>query len=159
MDGLEDLPFGPPPPPEQIPLVVPDIAPIPAAEARPQHRRCQQITKKGKVCNMYCLHDADVCLGHAKRDKNHGAAIKWAARERQMRAYKRPPPFQKPFTKEELLALLSSRMRKFIEIFGETPSVLTEGIICDLARTYAIVAKIDGVEQAAKLGWRMKGAV
>jgi hypothetical protein len=157
MDGHDDIPFGPPPP-ERIPLVVPDLTPIPPGEVKRPVRRCQATTKAGNICGTFCLKDEDVCLGHSKT-RNMGSAQRAGHQMKRMKAYAKPHKFSKPMTKEELLALLSERMRAFVRHYGDIPTALTEEIICDLARTYAIVSKIDGAEQAAKLGWRMKGAV
>ena len=62
-----------------------------------------------------------------------------------------------PLTKEEVLSIISQRLRMWIEKFGNVQSADTEQTICDLVHAYAKISGIDTVEAAARVGWRMKG--
>lgn len=100
-------------------------------------------------------------MGHSLQ-ANADQRQEWSKKSqniRRMRTYTIAPKNHQPLTKEQLLALLSHRLEKFIERFGDVPTPETEEVICEIARTYAICSKIDGAEAAEKLGWRMKGAV
>ncbi len=132
--------------PENIPLVVPDNTPI----------LCIATTKAGEPCPMHPLKGEKYCLGHAKsiapelRDK-------WRNTPKLVSRQMGRPCRAKYKTREEILEILSKRLDLWMEKFG---GVLTEGIddaICNLARTYAAVAKVEIGEGIEVRGWRMKG--
>ena len=153
MDGPDDIPFGPPPL-EQIPLVVPDVV---------DPRFCSATTKRGLPCRVPHIKNSNLCMGHTAAVKardperlescRRGGAAPHLTRKPWMALH-----FKKaPLTKEEVLALISHRLRMWVEKFGEVQNAGTEQVICDLVHAYAKISGIDTVEAAARIGWRMKG--
>jgi hypothetical protein len=150
MDSLEGMPeFDKP---ENIPLVVPDLTP-----ARPKHL-CIATTKAGKLCGFPKCLGTDYCVPHnpaiteAQRQEWRGKRTGKAPRDhfnRREIKYK---------SREDLLSILSSRFDKFLERFGDTVNVEVEQVICDMARTYCAVLKVETEGEVKAQGWRMKGS-
>ena len=153
MDGLDDIPFGPPPPPEQIPLVVPDHT----------TNYCTSTTKRGIPCRVPSVKGTQHCMGHTAALKARDPErLKACARGGAAPHFSRKPWMtlhfkNAPLTKDEVLSIISQRLRMWIERFGPVPSAETEQTICDLVHAYAKISGIETVEAAARVGWRMKG--
>jgi hypothetical protein len=144
-DKPDNLP--PPTPPEIIPLVVPDS---------PYKRHCIEKNKAGNPCRVPPLKGGDRCLGHSK-SLSPELRDQWRRKPKVL--LKQSGPFSKVdyLSREEVLSILSKRLKLWMEKFGD---VMTDGVdeaICDLARTYAVVAKTEVAENAEIRGWRMKG--
>ncbi len=134
-------------PQEIIPLVVPD---------RPKHL-CIATTKAGNLCNFTKALSSDYCVPHNPAI-THEQRQEW--RKRRTGAHPRRVTATKVTTyksREELLSILSVRMDKFIERFGDTVNVEVEQVICDMARTYCVVLRVEVEGEVKAQGWRMKG--
>jgi hypothetical protein len=153
MDGLDDIPFGPQPAPEQIPLVVPDIDP-PKYKFTP----CSGIKRGGLPCGSPSLKGTTSCLGHTKFAPGVRAA--WAKKgggKPEILKFSKLNFTAKPLTKDEVLSLVSQRIILFMKKWGDVQTLETEEVICKLVTAYAKVCGIETSEAAAKLGWQMKG--
>lgn len=155
MDSQDDFPafdkpenIPPPQPTENIPLVVPDL---------PVRRNCIEMSKAGTPCRVAPLKGGDRCLGHAK-SLSPELRDQWRRKPKVLLHQNGPKAKVQYLSREEVLAILSKRLNLWMEKFG---AVMADGIdeaICDLARTYAIVAKTEVAENAEIRGWRMKGS-
>jgi hypothetical protein len=148
-DSLQDMPeFGTE---ARIPLVVPDLAPVPAK------RRCVEKNKAGEPCRVPPLKGEERCLGHAKslspelRDKwrkSSGGIPKLSGAVAKKAAIK---------SREDILGLLSHRLDLVSERYGSMSNPEVEDMICNICRTMAVVMRVEASEDVSIRGWRMKG--
>jgi len=135
--------------PENIPVVI-------VPDQKPNKKICKATTKAGKPCPMHTVKGSeDYCLGHAK-SLDPALRQQWRTKQRVLLGPVGVAKL-KYYSREEVLAILTKRIALWMDRFGD---VLTEGVdeaICDLARTYAVVAKVEVAENAEIRGWRMKG--
>lgn len=145
--------------PENIPLVVPDLP----AEKKPRKLRvdhCAGTTKHGTPCGFAHQKESLYCIAHdpAISDEQRNQWRKLPKRPR-TGPMGRPPlkPEAQYKSREEILEILSKRLDIWMEKFGNILSVGVDDAICDLCRTYAVVAKVEVAEGAEVRGWRMRG--
>jgi hypothetical protein len=162
VDGQDDIPFGPPPSNEQVPLVVPDTtAPLNLdgdrwAKRRAAGKLCKGVsTVNGALCRFPHGHNSDYCYIHdpsvtqEERDHNRKKPkIKWAVSN--VTSIKKFKASTKSV--EEVMYLLSCRMDAFVDRFGSVPSPEVEETICDLIRTFIALKKCQNDEKADKDG-------
>lgn len=132
--------------PENIPLVVPDLTPI----------LCIATTKAGEPCPMRPLKGEKYCLGHAKSISPE-LRDKWRKKPHLVSRQMGRPCKARYKSREEILEILSKRLDLWVSKFGEAINGEVDEAICNLARTYAAVAKVEVAEGAEVRGWRMKG--
>jgi hypothetical protein len=149
LDGQDDIPFGPAPADENLPLVVP-IQP---------KARCSATTKAGKPCPGYPMKGQTICLGHYVKanPQKHAEWIEKGGRTHRFSKLMRPSHLAKPLTQKDLLAVMAQRLNRFVERFGETSGIDVEECICEMVKTIATVMKLEGKEDTSVGGWRMKG--
>lgn len=152
MDSLDGMPEFTKPQEETIPLVVPDTTPEPHAE-----HFCHGLNKAGKRCRMphqrgklYCVpHDPEITKEQMQE---------WRKRPRKpkllpMGRVSTPGAY---FTREEILEILTKRLKVWMATFGEVLQPGVDDAICDLCRTYAAVAKVEIGEGVGEVrGWRI----
>ncbi len=149
MDGLEDIPFGPQPE-EKLPLVVPDLTPIPAVE---HSRKCAATTKAGKPCPTPTVKGGDYCMGHSLSFSKEKRA-EWREKSAGVKRVRQKFTVSlkggaQPKTIPEVLLILSRRIDLFIGKFGEVADPAVDETLCDLARTYVQVFKCGSDDAAA----------
>lgn len=150
MDSLEDMPAFDKP--ENIPLIVPDTTPL----SPPVKRHCIENNKAGLPCKVPPLKGGDRCLGHAKsfapelRDQ-------WRRKKKVLLRQCGSEAKVEYLTREEVLSILSKRLKLWMKNFGEVISEGVDDAICELAKTYACVARTEVAENVEIRGWRMKG--
>lgn len=153
-DSLEDMPafdkpenLPPPTPPENVPLVVPDS---------PYKRHCIEKNKEGNPCRVPPLKTGDRCLGHSK-SLSPELRDQWRRKPKVLLKQTGGLAKVEYLTREEVLSILSKRLKLWVEKYGEVIAPGVDEAICDLARTYAVVAKTEVAENVEIRGWRMKG--
>lgn len=161
MEGDDQIPFGPPPPEEKLPLVVPDNTPS------IERRVCKGTAKKtGLPCSVPPVHGKDYCMGHAL-DPVNGISKETRAEWRALSANKQRVRRKftvslkgdvKPKTIPEVLLILSKRIDLCVAKFGDVADPAVDEILCDLARTYVAVYKCGSDEAAAGIAshWTLK---
>ena len=158
-DGDLDIPFGPPPPDEKLPLVVPDVTPT-------ERRRCKGISKKsGLPCSVPPVHGKDFCMGHALDPENgisKETRDEWrqksAGKKRVRRNFFVSMKGAAPKTIPDVLLILSKRIDLLMKSFGEVSNLDVDEALCDLARTFVAVYKCGSDEAAAGIAahWTLK---
>lgn len=149
LDGMPD--FGKP---EEIPLVVPDLPPPRAG------KKCAATTKAGNPCTTPAHDGTPFCIAHDPAITSE-VRSQWQSKGGASHNGWKLDRRHKPFTKREILQIITSRLTRFMEKFGEVDTIEATEIFCELCRTWAAVAKVDlSKDEEAKVhGWRMKGAV
>lgn len=99
------------------------------------------------------MHGTPFCIGH-------NPAI---TAEMRMAWRKKPHVWKggrgtKYYTREEVLEILSRRLKLWHDKYENIVDAQADQAICDLARTYAYVTKAEVAEGASIRGWRMKGS-
>lgn len=144
--------------PENIPLIVPDLT-VPAKKPRKMRAdHCAGNKKDGSPCGFAKQKGKDFCIQH---DPAISADQKQAWRKVPRKPRILPMGVQKAnyYTREEILEILSKRIKVWMDKFGEMLNPDVDEAICDLCRTYAVVAKVEVSEAAGEVrGWRMKGS-
>lgn len=152
LDGMPDFDK-----PENIPLVVPDLP-----EKKPRKRRsdsCQGMKKDGTPCGFAHQKDRPFCIQHDPAI-SYEQKQAWRKKPRKPRVLPMSNNQAVYLSREEILAILSKRIKVWMDRFGETIAAGVDESICDLCRTYAAVAKVELSEGVGEVrGWRMKGAV
>ena len=150
-DSLNEMPeFGKPE--EQIPLVVPDLTPVPYVKPR-----CIEKNKAGEPCRVPPLKGGDRCLGHSK-SLSPELRDKWRKKPRMVVSIGNRTVTTKYRSREELLSYLSARLDMIEERFGSICNPEVEEMICNVIRTMTAVLKVDAAEDVKATGWRMKGS-
>lgn len=157
-DSLPDMPeFDKP---ENIPLVVPDTSsPPPKKQRKLRVDHCAGTKKDGTPCGFAHQKGKLYCISH---DPEVSEEQKQAWRKVPRKPRLLPMGTQKRnyYSREEILQILSKRIKVWMDRFGEMVTPEIDDAICDLCRTYATVAKVEIAEGAGEVrGWRMKGAV
>jgi len=143
LDGMPD--FGK----EEIPLIVPDTS-----EPKTSHL-CTSKNKKGEPCGFPKRHGSEFCTVHdtsiTKEQRDEWRRRKTGGKHQTFRRHIK--------TKEQLLEILSGRFDVFLERFGSVVAPEVEQTLCEMARTYVAVLKVETVEEEGKgaKGWRMRG--
>lgn len=155
-DSLEGMPEFGKPSEEIVPLVVPDTTPF-----RSPHL-CNGLSKAGKPCGFPHQKDRLFCIQHdpaIPEEKRH----EWKRKPRKPRLVpmgEQAHAKHEFFSREEVLEILTRRMKVWMRDFGDVMQPGVDDAICNLAKAYAVVAKVElGNEVEEVKGWRMKGAV
>lgn len=142
---------------DHIPLVVPDLTPeVPQKKTRKLRvDHCEGFTKVGKPCGFAHQKGRPFCIQH---DPAISAEQKQAWRKVPRKPQVSPMGTQAKYkTREEILEILSKRLDVWMKQFGTIINPDVDEAICNLARTYALVAKVEAAEGVEVRGWRMKG--
>lgn len=137
-------------PEEKIPLVVPDTPPR-------KPNQCTAFTKAGAPCPTGRVTGKEFCFLHEPSLKEQ--RDEWRRLPKvKYQAHRLPgrPRKCNYLTREQVLEVLSKRLTLWLEKYGEVIDANVDGVICDLARTYACVAKTEAAEGEQIRGWRMK---
>lgn len=154
MEGDDQIPFGPPPPEEKLPLVVPDLT--------HERKSCAEISKRtGLPCTTPVVKGGDRCMGHSRLiDK--AIRDEWRAKSAGKKKIRRnffvSLKDAAPKTIPEVLLILSKRIDLLMKVHGEVPNLDVDEALCDLARTFVAVYKCGSDEAAAGIAshWTLK---
>lgn len=159
-DSLSEMPeFGKPP--EDIPVViVPDQLPAEPPKKKRKLRvdHCAGTKRDGTPCGFAKQKNKQFCISHdpevSEEQKNA-----WRKLPRKPRLLPMGVQATQYYTREEILEILSKRIKVWMDRFGDLINPGVDDAICDLCRTYAAVAKVEIAEGAGEVrGWRMRGS-
>jgi hypothetical protein len=158
-----DIPFGPPPsdtpPPETVPLVVPDVTHWRSGYEKSVSLgyQCHGVKANGQRCgwiagkvDSYCfIHDPTI----TKEQRNE------RKRGKKIRLPSKLADGQEPKTIKEVLLIASARLDAYIGRFGGASTSEVEQTICDMIRTFVSVYKCSSDSEAVGLAhWSRKQA-
>ena len=125
--------------PENIPVVIiPNLKP-----------RCSATTKAGHPCSIPPIHGETLCLGHNKAYKPEERA-RWRRKDRVIKVGRTNIKVSsKHVSKDELLGILTERLYIIKQKYGDQCTPVIEEMICNVARTIALVYKIEMADGGA----------
>lgn len=149
-DSLSDMPAFDKP--ENIPLVVPDVPEKKHRKLRADH--CEGTKKDGTPCGFPKRKDRPFCLAHDPTVPEEQRQA-WRKTPRKPRVLPMGGAQAQYLSREEILAILSKRLKIWMDKFGDMINPEVDEAVCNLCRTYAAVAKVELGEGVEVRGWRI----